>query len=276
MDIFYASLIGISRTIAALPFEHPFEYIKTQVQANPHVDPYKFVINDIKSNGILKLYTGLIPNAIRNSFKQAYRFPMMVHFPRIFRTFIRNENAVQTLTGLSIAAIEGYIICPLERLKTWIMTSPKATIRQFFREKNLKHEAFRGIQPLLFKQTISWVTFLGCTSFFKEITKKYTHKEELLYSELLIIGAIVGVINTAAVMPLDFAKTQLQKYGEMEGKSTWGVLKKFIDNEKSNIGKIRIVCSGWQFRIVQYIIDACLTVSLLDRLDTHFKNRAKS
>lgn len=91
MDILYTSAIGILRTIIGLPIEHPFDYVKTQLQANPYTNPFRFVLNDIKTNGFMKLYTGIIPNAIRNSIKESYRYPMMIHFPRLYRRFVTKE-----------------------------------------------------------------------------------------------------------------------------------------------------------------------------------------
>lgn len=55
----------------------------------------------------------------------------MLYLPVAFRKFLQsrgkepNSTFVKTLTGLVIAVFEVFFICPMERLKVWLMTQIK-------------------------------------------------------------------------------------------------------------------------------------------------------
>ena len=156
MDYLYISGLGITRGAILLPLEHPLDYLKTQIQSQSYTgSAYKFTLNHIKQNGFMKLYSGYIPNLLRTCFKQAYRIPLMIGIPNLYRNLTKNENFIQTSTGLTIAVVETYIICPLERVKVWLMTAQKPTLRLYF-EQNLTIKEFtKGANALLIKQTLS-------------------------------------------------------------------------------------------------------------------------
>ena len=58
--------------------------------------------------------------------KNIYRYPLMITMPNIIQSKLkiaRNDRKVaKALTGLSIACIESFILCPVERLKVILMT----------------------------------------------------------------------------------------------------------------------------------------------------------
>ncbi len=67
-----------------------------------------------------------------------------------------------------MAVIETLIICPLERLKVWMMTSEKKIkIRHYF-NINIK-SLFSGLLPVFTKQIVSWVTFLASQEYLKDL-----------------------------------------------------------------------------------------------------------
>ncbi|OMJ94700.1 hypothetical protein SteCoe_2036 [Stentor coeruleus] len=271
-DYGYACGIGAVRAMVLMPIEHPLDYIKTQIQSKFYMGPaIPFVREHVKQNGFMKLYTGFLPNTFRASIKQAYRLPLMVAFPNLYRRFISKENIIQTLTGISIAVLESYFMCPLERLKIWLMTSPKSTLMSFYYQIDHFKELFKGVNALLVRQTLSWVTFLGLTSLFKETT--ITYKGKVDYYDLLAIGAIVGVLNTLIIMPADFIKTHQQKFKDVSGKNLFIVLKLLTNSENSLKGKFRIVYCGWKVRMLNYIINAVFTVSLVDYLEHRISTR---
>ena len=114
-----------------------------------------------------------------------------------------------------IAGFEVIIITPTERLKVWLMTkeSSNKNIRYFFQNSN---HLFRGLNLVFWKQNVSWVTFLGTDEVMKKfIRKKKNIKDTQMLSfwELLAVSVVVGLVNTSSVMPLDFLKTRIQKYG---------------------------------------------------------------
>jgi hypothetical protein len=46
----------------------------------------------------------------------------MIGMPQVFEKHIADRKVQKAFTGLSIAAIESAILCPVERLKTYAMT----------------------------------------------------------------------------------------------------------------------------------------------------------
>ena len=235
MEYLYACWLGVVRTAVLMPIEHPLDYLKTQIQAQSYQGPViPFLSSHIKSQGFLKLYTGFLPNTLRASIKQGYRLPLMVGIPNFYRRFLGSENSIQILTGLTIAIIESYIICPLERLKVWLMTSPVATLSNFVTENRHMNELLRGINALLVRQTMSWVSFLGFTSVFKEGTLRY--KGRIEGNDILWIGVLVGIINTAVIMPADFIKTDQQKFREINKGGLWEAYRLLTEKEATGIG----------------------------------------
>jgi hypothetical protein len=68
-----------------------------------------------------------MPNLARVLFKNIYRYPLMIGLPNFYSTHLpekirQNKKTQKLATGVSIAVIEGLILCPFERLKTFFMT----------------------------------------------------------------------------------------------------------------------------------------------------------
>lgn len=154
-------------------------------------------------------YEGFIPNALRVSLKNLYRWPMVISFPNFFRAVIpkrltdRYPGVNKILTGLSIAGIESFIICPLERIKVFLMTNERnVTLRVFLQENrgHLTQNLFHGIKPQLYRQIVSWTTFLWFDFKAKQIARKIHNiesDEHLGESTLVLISLAVGAGNTA-------------------------------------------------------------------------------
>jgi hypothetical protein len=204
-----ASLIGAFRVGICLFIEHPFESIKTQWQDRIDKKNAKEIVNFIyQEKGILGFYRGFLPNFVRVTSKQFYRWPMMLFFPRLYEKYlpgliIKNFKGMpKILTGLTIANIEIFFLCPLDRLKIFLMTNSHKNklIGQFFsnNKNNLIGELFRGLGPSFYRSNVSWVSFLYLDHKFKLIFREYRgiHGNELLsFSDLLIISIFVGCGN---------------------------------------------------------------------------------
>lgn len=59
--------------------------------------------------------------------KNVYRYPMMIGLPTFYAKILpksvqQNKHAQKFCTGMSIAVLESFILCPFERLKTYFMT----------------------------------------------------------------------------------------------------------------------------------------------------------
>jgi hypothetical protein len=73
--------------------------------------------------GVLKgFYSGSLPNLGRIVAKNIYRYPLMIGMPQVFEKRIADRRVQKFFTGLSIAFIESFILCPFERLKVYFMT----------------------------------------------------------------------------------------------------------------------------------------------------------
>ncbi len=102
-----------------------------------------------------------------------------------------------------------------------------------------------------------------------ELTKnkfrQYKQNDNLTYLDLFIAGMIVGFVNTIAIMPFDYVKTQKQKFFQ-DNKSMIDIFKMTLKND--GISRFYI---GWKIYLVQYAIVAIFTVNILDKLEQKFK-----
>lgn len=270
----YISAVGAGRAIVGLPIEHPFDTIKTRWQAYPETTSMLTVGRDIISKkGYKGFYSGFIPNTIRAASKQTYRYPMMILFPPMYETLIPDDSGHnrkylrKIATGLTIANAEVLFINPLERLKVWLMTKEsRGRLTEFF-SKNYGHlgtELYRGISATLPRQNVSWVSFLWADEWCKNLMKVYTKKKELNHSELIVSGMAVGVINTAVTLPFDSIKTCMQM--DQARTNTFSETAKEVFRKNGFKG----FYAGWQPRITQYMIQAIMTVNVLDYLEKRF------
>jgi len=203
------SLIGAFRAGLSLVIEHPLESIKTQWQDKNNISSNKEIVSSIyREKGLIGYYRGFIPNLIRVAFKNFYRWPMMLYFPHFFDRSIPDRlvhlfpGLTKILTGLVIANIETFIICPLDRLKVFFMTSSTKSQNLFknfynYHKGNLIRELFRGLGVSFWRSNVSWVSFLYLDHKLKRSLKIF-HKSEILSNlDLFIISVIVGMGNLA-------------------------------------------------------------------------------
>lgn len=124
-----SSLSGMARGLIGFPLEQPLEAVKTQWQAKPmHRNEYIIAKQIYKEKGIINgFFAGSTPNLARILFKNFYRYPLMVQLPNFYQQHLpssicENKKYQKLFTGISIAFVEGFLICPFERLKTYFMT----------------------------------------------------------------------------------------------------------------------------------------------------------
>ena len=100
------AFIGIARGSIGLIFEHPFETIKISWQNQPHVTNVKEICETIyKYKGLIGFYRGFWPNVMKNSFKNLYRWPLMVYLPPKYTNLLKDkwffyESLPKILTGI--------------------------------------------------------------------------------------------------------------------------------------------------------------------------------
>ncbi len=203
------SFVGAIRGAVSLIIEHPLESIKTQWQDKNTIRSTREIVKDIyKRKGITGFYRGFSPNCARVAFKNCYRWPMMLYFPSLFdktlpKRLIRSFSGLpKILTGMAIANIEVFIICPLDRLKIFFMTSSSKGINMFKyfyinHKENMMRELFRGLGVSYWRSNVSWVSFLYLDYKLKRIFKKAKKIDTLGIYDLLIISILVGIGNLA-------------------------------------------------------------------------------
>ena len=163
-------------------------------------------------------YAGSIPNLGRVMIKNVYRYPLMIGLPSFYEKHlpnrIRQNKPVQKFfTGASIAVIESFILCPFERLKTYMMTANahENGFGNYVKSStNLIPDLFRGIGSLILRQMVAWTFFLQADLFMKQkIRKIWGIKENENISSKYLIPASFGVavVSTVIIMPFDSLKT---------------------------------------------------------------------
>ncbi|MBY0529617.1 MAG: MC/SLC25 family protein [Rhabdochlamydiaceae bacterium] len=267
-----ASLLGAGQGMMALALEHPLDVVKTTSQADPEIRSSWEVARKIyMREGLLGFYKGAIPNGARLALKQSYRYPMMLFFPKLYEEIIPAEvqkaipDAEPTATAVSLATIETWISCPFERGKVYLMTSQeKNPLRQFFilNKGRLQKELFRGITAVYARQLSSWGSFLIANNRLKTWERNRTQSEKLSFFSLLWISFVIGAINTCVDMPFDTAKTHLQKRTAPLNETLRSTLKKVYLAHG-----VKGLYAGWRPRMIQYMLQAVYTVSLLEHLE---------
>jgi Mitochondrial carrier protein. len=227
-------------------------------------------------------YAGFLPSLVRGVIKQLYRWPLMLVLPQFYNVVIPQSlkasysSLPKIATGMSLAAIDTFIVCPLERLKVCLQTKRSdLNIRTFFKENNreMAKSLFRGLEPLFYRQMLSWVSFLYTDFKFKELARKWSGlgpKDSLDNSTLLAVSVAVGVSNIMIVMPLDTIKTLYQQHSEEYYKLTLRETSKVVFQK----GGLKAFYYGWQPRLVQYVIQSLFTVTALEKLEEKMRKNS--
>lgn len=275
---FEVSAAGALRGVAGLPIEHPFDCVKTKMQANPQIGAAGTVRQVFTASGWRGFYAGAIPNSVRAAIKQSYRWPMMVYLPPYLQEILPKRitkdspTAVKTSAGLVIAHFETFAIAPLERLKVELMTAPKEKrqLTHFFEDKRgeLRRTLYKGTTAVYARQMASWVSFLAADGYFKSIErKKYPDAQYLPFTALMKVAFEVGFVNTIANMPFDVAKTRIQQHNATGSVNIFKVMRRVFD-ESGTKG----LYAGWQVRMTQYMVHSIFTVTMLE----YFEQRLQS
>ena len=119
--------IALPNVILTFGVGHPFDLVKTRMQANPAITSGVLCSQEVfQKTGIRGFYTGGTMNFSRHLAKMMYRTPLENELYYAYKNqFPGNEDAVNVSTGLSMAVMDSFIICPLERIKVWLMTTEK-------------------------------------------------------------------------------------------------------------------------------------------------------
>ncbi|MBN9377725.1 MAG: hypothetical protein BGO14_11575 [Chlamydiales bacterium 38-26] len=124
------------------------------------------------------------------------------HFPTVGFT---------TLVGCMTGFIEtSFILCPLERFKTYEMTSKGQALKnvRIISNSGLKF-MYKGWTPLLLRQTVSWASYLVT---YQKLRQAFLNRSSsLTMQEKITLSASTGAIVACINAPFDLLKTQLQQ-----------------------------------------------------------------
>lgn len=272
------SFLGALRGLIPLPIEHPFDCLKTLMQANLGAKSAFNMVQEIyQQDGLKGFYAGVIPNGARLMIKQAYRWPMMLAFPNFYDKFLPEETKKEYpslkkfLTGGTIASFETLIISPFERLKVWIMTSyrDEKTLGNFYQQNrgNLMKELYRGLNASYPKQLVTWISFLVADEKCKALAREYTGEKELSFKTLLSVSFVVGAINAAITLPFGCIKTQMQMHNSVKSNTLMSVTTQIYQNNG-----IKGFYAGWPVKMAQFMLRSVFTVTLFEKLEKKWNN----
>ena len=285
-NVIASSILGMMRTMIALPIQHPFDVIKVNWQANQHLKNELAVLRMIKrEKGMKGIYSGFATNFSKHMFKSVYRYPLISTLPRFYAnlfgsTYEENVHQMKLLTSLTVAIVEAGLVTPFERLQVFIMTSKYSTsnYRDFYNmsKSKLRVELFKGFTPYFTKQVVAWTTFLQADAFYKSQIRRIFEiqdKEMIKGMKFVLCTMLISMTTILIVMPFDNIKTYLQKYNleVVEGRkvekqrkhiSIPSAIKRIY--EKAGVTGF---FTGWRVKLLVHLINSSFTIALLEYLD---------
>lgn len=256
--------------IELLSLGHILDRIKTHQQASPGQfsawESAKYIYNN---KGFTGFYTGVQWNVLTHSGKAAFRWAVMGYMDDVwYRTIPKNINrqypSLQpTLLGLSVSIAEATcLVCPAEVLKTKEMTHNMKDYKfiPYMRKIGWKH-LFDGIDVVLFRQAVSWCSFLVAYKKTNQLAIDSNGGEKLNLVQQFVVGAVAGGINVLFTTPFDSLKTQVQKDNPLKAKY---IIPAFMEM-KRNYG-LKSLYSGLNVRMLRSTYYAGITLTLMERL----------
>ena len=125
------------------------------------------------------------------------------YFEKFNLTKYNSDSLCKIQTGFTLANIETFFICPLERLKVFLMThSSKDKIKYSFLRHfyvvykgNVTKQLFKGLEPSLLRSNISWISFLYLDNKTRSFLREIRKVDNLDFRDLMFASIIVGVGN---------------------------------------------------------------------------------
>lgn len=269
-----SSYVGVSLVIFTFTSNHPFDYLKTIKQANlsNSLTNRALVSNIYNLNGIKGFYTGGRANFLRAVLKESYRNPLRGFLKSFYSEKIPKSIQIKypeirnVTTGVSMAGFDTFILCPLERIKVWVMTATnKPQLTSYFHQnQNLLRDLFKGLKVSFVKSAASWTSYLVFEEDIRKfVMKSDTNNDEITISKQVLIGFLAGVANSILTLPFDTIKTQMQKYDSNSEKQ---LIFSTFRNIVTAHG-VKGLYAGWLFRLPSYIIVAIITSHNIQKID---------
>lgn len=225
-------VFGAFRSIAGFPLEHPLEVVKLKSQGMPNT-PLKQIIKTIYSenNGLKGFYDGALSNLAKRTVRVSYRWPTVATLHSLWdgilpKTFKDNKTVTYITTSTSIAAVETFLVLPLERL---FVSQVNASGYKQFLKNQFKYEGisslYRGSAATFLNHSSSWSVFMMTNHFVNREYLQIDPKTEYPILGRVGMSAIIAANLTVVDLPLDFTKTQIQMHSKFQKMSTYEVIK---------------------------------------------------
>jgi Mitochondrial carrier protein len=257
--------------VELLSFGHICDRIKTCQQANPELRSIKEAARRIYSvDGFMGFYTGIRWNILSHSGKAGFRWAAMSLMDDVCHRALSADlkakypSLQKFLLGISVSLVESFfLVCPAESFKTKEMTkNPSKAFHVYKWIKNTgARSMFDGWDAVLFRQAISWCSFLVAYDKSSRFVRNLTGKKKLNLLEQFSVGALAGGINVLCTTPIDTVKTQLQKQDPLNKKSIISAVPLFYQKYG-----LRGFYSGLAIRMARSTWYAGITLVMMDRL----------
>ena len=191
---------GISGLIE-VTFVHPIEYFKiTKQYSNTKINFSNFIKTTYSENGIKSLYKGFLPRLIGVIPMRTVFWGTMYASDNYLLTTSIDKKYIYPLSGLIAGSIQTLIDCPMESLKTKMMTTNTSI-------KNLLN--FNGFTPNLIRN----VGFAAIFNYQKnQMKQKYLDEgKDITFIDNFYIGCISGIASSVMTQPFDYIKTKMQE-----------------------------------------------------------------
>ena len=222
----------------------PTEYTKTllQLQRNrPEGVKYKGMIDcakqQIKKNGSLGLYRGLVPALAFSIPKAGIRFGSYSYFQNQIMNITGQKNKTPLVSlgaGIISGALEGaLVVTPQETIKTKLIEMNQGTlhgIKSIVREKGVSG-LYKGVLPTVIKQSsnqgIRFMTF----ETYKQYLTEGQDNDSLTIKQALMGGMLSGAVSCLGNNPIDMVKTRMQGIEAGQYSSTSDCIKQVLTKE---------------------------------------------
>lgn len=261
---------AVMAAIELLTLGHILDRIKTHQQAHPRTSGYKAMRTIYNLKGIPGFYTGIRWNLITHCGKAGFRWLAMKELDEFCyyalpKDLVKKYPALQkTALAISVSVIESsLLVCPAESFKTKEMTQANATSFKVFQW--IKHHGFKtmyeGWDAVLFRQAISWSSFLVSYDIVNRSTLEYTGQLKLNLIQQFFVGAMAGAINVACTTPIDTVKTQMQKINPLHKSTIFSAIPDFYRQNG-----LKAFYSGFAVRLLRSTWYAGITLTMMEKL----------
>ena len=226
---------GISGLIE-ISFIHPIEYFKTIIQYNNKKINFKnFIKTTYSENGIRSLYKGFLPRVIGIVPMRVIFWGSMYSSENYLSTTSIDKKYIYPLSGLIAGGAQTLIDCPMESLKTKMMTS-NACISNSIN--------FNGFVPNIIRNAGFAVIFNHQKNIMKQ--NYFDKGKQINFIDNFYIGCTSAIGATVITQPFDYIKSKMQEKLEKKVPMRIVIYNTFKHNPllffKGTLPRVSIVC----------------------------------